>query len=400
MNNPSSPEINDEMGRLLNLSAFDLDYTAFQNTFKDLTKLASLVTKTDISLINIIDTLNQWTITKHGIDLGQMNREDSVCQYTIASQDHFEVPDLKSDERFKDKSYVAGTPDLKYYFGVPLQTNDGHNIGALCVLDKKTKQLDPEKIEMLRIIAKEIVDRLELIRQKEALSKKLKDSKETQRKLAHDIRGPLGGIVGLAKLIMEQAKTTSIDEIVEINQLIADGGTSILDLADSILSKEVSEIESDGSQFNLSHFKEKLEQLYTPQAMNKQIEFSVVTKNPSKKSFSKNKLLQITGNLISNAIKFTPQSGSVKVDLELKEDKDNNQLNIIVSDSGVGIDPQIIENILKGDVNSTSGTSGENGYGFGLALVKHLVDDMNGTIHIESIPGKGAAFKVRLPTLN
>ncbi|GAC1386834.1 MAG: hypothetical protein NVSMB45_16550 [Ginsengibacter sp.] len=46
--------------------------------------MASLVSKTDISLINIIDTLNQWTITKHGIDLGQMNREDSVCQYTIA----------------------------------------------------------------------------------------------------------------------------------------------------------------------------------------------------------------------------------------------------------------------------------------------------------------------------
>ncbi|GAC1386832.1 MAG: hypothetical protein NVSMB45_16540 [Ginsengibacter sp.] len=84
----------------------------------------------------------------------------------------------------------------------------------------------------------------------------------------------------------------------------------------------------------------------------------------------------------------------------MKKDKENNQLNIVVSDSGVGIDPQIIENILKGDVHSTFGTSGENGYAFGLVLVKHLVDDLNDTLRIESIPGKGAAFNVSLPFHN
>lgn len=400
MFNTAVPEIKDEMGRILNLSSFDLDYSALQNTFKDLTKLAGLVTKTEVSLINLIDNFTQWTITNHGIDLDQMPREDSVCQYTIAGGDHFEVGDLKSDDRFKDKEYVAGPLDLKYYFGVPLKTRNGFNIGALCVLDKQTKQLDPEKIEMLKIIAKEIVHRLELIKQKEELSKKLKYSKETQRKLAHDIRGPLGGIVGLAKLILEQGKTASMDEVLEINQMIADGGTSILDLADSILSKEINSLESEGAVFNLKNFKEKLEKLYAPQALNKNIDFSVVTKSKTQTSFSKNKLLQITGNLISNAIKFTPQSGSVRVDLELNQNGNTDELNIVVADSGVGIDPQIIDNILKGHIHSTAGTSGENGYGFGLALVKHLVEDLNGTIKIESAPGKGAAFNVTLPSLN
>ena len=391
-----------EMSRLLKLSEFDLDYSGLENIFADLTLLASKITGTPISLINLIDSYTQWTVSKHGLEIEQMPREDSVCQYTIANGEHFEVPDLKVDERFNMKSYVTGEPNVSYYFGVPLKSKEGLNLGALCVLDKTTKTLDPEKIEMLKIIASEIVKRLEIVKNTQDLNNKIREARETQKKLAHDIRGPLGGIVGLAKLIVEQGNNTSMEEIIEINQLIQQGGMSILDLADEILNKEKETIDSNNSikEFNLENFREKLLKLYTPQALNKKINFSVTSTKSSSNYFSKNKLLQITGNLISNAIKFTPENGAVDVNLDLLLSPENSSLDIMVKDSGVGIDEVSIHNILNGNGISTDGTGGENGYGFGLALVKHLVEDMKGSINIQSSPGMGAAFNVRLPQFN
>ena len=120
-----------EMERIIRLSELDLDYSDIQESLKDLTKLAAKVAGTSISLINLIDSFTQWTVARYGLDLEQMTREESVCQYTIVAEESFEVPDLTADQRFKDQFYVTGPPKVTYYFGVPLQTDDGFNLGAL-----------------------------------------------------------------------------------------------------------------------------------------------------------------------------------------------------------------------------------------------------------------------------
>lgn len=130
MQKPPIPD--NEMDRIISLSDFDIDYTTHQDDFKDLAKLAAKVAGTDISLVNLIDTFTQWTISNHGLSIDQMPREESVCQYTIANNDHFEVPDLTSDSRFKDKFYVTDDPNLRYYYGVPLKTDDGYNLCFVC----------------------------------------------------------------------------------------------------------------------------------------------------------------------------------------------------------------------------------------------------------------------------
>lgn len=76
-----------EMERLLALTDFDLDYSNLQENFKDLTKLAAKVSGTDISLVNLIDSYTQWTVSSHGLLLEQMPREESVCQYTICESE-------------------------------------------------------------------------------------------------------------------------------------------------------------------------------------------------------------------------------------------------------------------------------------------------------------------------
>lgn len=387
-----------ELERIIRLADLDLDYSGLQDAFKDLTKLAAKVAGTDISLINLVDTFTQWTVSSYGIDLRQMPREDSVCHYTIETKDGFEVPDLSADERFKDKFYVAGKEQLRYYFGLPLQTSDGFNIGALCVLDKAGKEIPPENVEMLRIIADEIVNRFVALKVIQEMRKELREAGETNRRVAHDIRGPIGGIINLAQVIMSQDKDSKIEDVIEFIRLIQKSGSSLLEMADEILSSGKKTITQETVQnengITLACLKEKIEKLYVPQALNKQIVFTINISSPAaKKTFPKNKLLQIIGNLVSNAIKFTPNHGTVTVDLGLTE----NMFNIKVADTGVGLNKTAIENILSGESASTAGTDSEKGYGFGLALVLHLVKSLGGTISIQSEKGSETVFQVALP---
>lgn len=391
-----------ENQRVLNLSEFDLDYSNLEDNFKDLCKLAAKVAGTDISMINMIDSYTQWTISNQGLPLSPMTREESVCQYTIVENNGFEVPDLSIDNRFNDKFYVAGYPNLKYYYGLPLKTIEGYNIGALCVLDTKTKELNPEKIELLKIIANEIVNRLNALQLIESLKGKVTDITEKQKRVVHDIRGPLSGIIGLAEIISKQGDANKMDQVLEFIKMIHKSSHSILELANEILSiddkLEVKVNAPNTSEFNLITLKEKLLALYNLQAKNKNIDFNIsINIEKGVIPFSKNKLLQIIGNLISNAIKFTPKNSYVNVTIELIENEQNNTLIIEVSDMGIGISEETIAFILSGKSATTYGTDGEQGFGFGLPLVKHLVDGLNGDMTITSIVGKSSTFKISLP---
>lgn len=395
------PIPHNEDDRVWALTEFDIDYSDTSGLLKDLVELAAKIAGTKISLVNLIDTYTQWTVANFGLPLDQMKREDSVCQYTIVQDGGFEVKSLSTDERFKDKFFVVDDPKLEYYFGIPLATQDGYNLGALCVLDTTTKTLSPEKVELLKIVAKEVVNRLSTIKYIQNLKSKVVEVKENNKKIAHDIRGPLSGIIGLAQMVTEHGQSQKLDDILEIMKLIQRAGNSLLDLATEILNAEDQQARGvvKSEEFTLKAFKEKLEKLYRPQAANKQIDLSFQIKvGQEQKPIPQNKLLQIAGNLITNAIKFTDQNGSIKVDLNIHSITGSGQsLEIVVADSGIGLGAEDIDAILKGVKASSSGTTGEKGYGFGLSLVKRLIDELHGTLDIQSEIAKGTKFIVTLP---
>ncbi|MDO8994509.1 MAG: HAMP domain-containing sensor histidine kinase, partial [Daejeonella sp.] len=191
-------------------------------------------------------------------------------------------------------------------------------------------------------------------------------------------------------------KENKIDEVLEFINLIHKSGKSILELADEILSAEKNKsVLIKGNEMDMQSFKEKLEKLYIPQAKSKSIQFDVnIIPRAMGIPFPKNKLLQITGNLISNAIKFTPNGGKVCVGLDMDILNSKHNLNIKVKDSGEGLSPEKIDTILNGNASSEEGTEGEKGYGFGLQLIKHLISSLNGKLNISSVPGEGSVFEV------
>lgn len=390
-----------EMERLVRLSDLDIDYSSLSDNFKDLTHLAAKVAGTEISLINLIDSYTQWTVGKHGIDLHQMTREESVCQYTIMTNEHFEVSDLSADERFNKNYYVDDPLSLRYYLGVPLKDHEHVNIGALCVLDTKRKTLGPEKIELLKIIAAEVANRIKTYKTIDVLREQIKEANDSKKKVAHDILGPLAGIIGLTDIITEQGKSADMDEVMDFISLINSGTKSILGLADEILSDGHEIKQLNNHEFHLASFRDKLRQLYDPAAIAKQLQLKININDATQYiPFSKNKLLQITGNLISNAIKFTPNGGKILVELDLLVKTDKNILRISVADTGVGLTQGEITEILSGSSSTKKGTAGEKGYAFGLSLVKHLIENLHGAWEIESQVNRGTTFRVDLPQTN
>jgi K+-sensing histidine kinase KdpD len=387
----------DEMQRMIELSELDLDYSSLHDSFSGLARLAAGVAGTAVSLVNLVDAYTVWTISSYGISIRQQPRENAVCHYTLHSADGWEIKDLAADDRFRTLPYVNGEPGLRYYFGIPLQTSAGHDLGTLCVLDKKEKEITPEKKQMLHIIAHEIVNRLLTLKTIRQLRMQIRESHDVRKKLAHDIRGPLGGIIGLTNIISQQGNANRMEEVLEFINLIQKSSSSILGLAEGILGTGKTSAGPDENEYTLAIFRHTLEQLYSPQALGRQVDFSVETSSENQAViFPKYKLLQVAGNLVSHAIRFTPAGGKVSVYLDLQPGRLENLLSIRVTDTGAGMLTNNMAIITGGNL-PVQDIHAEQEYDLMLSLVKHLTEGMRGTLTIESQEGKGTVFSVQLP---
>lgn len=328
-----SPIPKNETQRLLSLASLDLDYTDLEEHFKEIVALTSKVSGMDISLINLIDPFTQWTIAKHGFQLESLPREESVCQYTILEDTPFEVSDLSADERFKKRAYVSGSPNLKYYFGIPLTTEKGVNIGSLCVLDTELKTISPETVDVLKLLAQEVVNKLKSYNIIATLKNELRTAANVQKKLAQDVRDPLAGIVGISEILLEE-QCESIEETLEYIGLINESSKLILDVTDEVLIEEVDVELSLIGNFNLITLKDKLDRLYRPLAENKNIQLNFIIES-YKKYFllPKSSVLQIAGTLISSAIHLLPPNESITIEVDINIQPEKNNLNIRIKGS-------------------------------------------------------------------
>ncbi len=383
-----------EYKRIKKLSEFDLDYGNLHEEFKGLVELAAHVAGTEISLINLIDQHSQWSVSRHNLDVFQMDLEYSICQHTIQSDHIMEIPHLGRDERFSDRPFVKADDGFRYYLGIPLKVKTGENIGALCVMDYQEKSVSEEKKKLLRLIANEIVEKLENKLNRDELQEALDKATVQRNQLAHDVRGPIGGILGLAT----STENVPLDEeeFMQYMQMIKASAAKLLELTDDILERQ--KAQQQENYFNLSGFKRHLEGLYELPARNKEIRLDIViNQKEDHQKFPRRKLLPIVGNLIANAIKFTPSQGTIGVDLDISGKDGKRALMITVSDNGKGIPKERLENIKKLAWFEDHGTDYEKGYGLGLQLVTEMVEDIHGTLHIDSEEGKGTSVRIVIP---
>ena len=215
--------------------------------------------------------------------------------------------------------------------------------------------------------------------------------------LSHELRTPLNSMLGWARLLrtrtFDQVTTTRALETIERNanvqsQLIED----ILDVSRIITGKHRLNIRP----VELVTVIEGAMNAVRPAAEAKEIELQTVLASSNNLILGdSDRLQQILWNLLSNAIKFTPNHGRV----ELKLENINSQIEIQVSDTGRGINPNFLPYVFD-RFRQADGTStrSHTGLGLGLAIVRHLVELHGGTVHATSLgEGLGATFTVKLP---
>ena len=153
-----------EAARMAALAKFDILDSDPEREFDDLARLASQICGTPYALISLVDRDRQWFKARVGVEARETPRSVSLCAHAILGHDPLVVPDASKDSRFSNNPLVRSGPGFHFYAGAPLVTNDGHAIGTICVLDRKARELDPDQIESLRALSRQVVSQLELRR--------------------------------------------------------------------------------------------------------------------------------------------------------------------------------------------------------------------------------------------
>lgn len=211
-----SEKENERLQTLRDFSIWDAD---MQDELEGLISLASEICETPISLINLIDSDTQLTKANLGWNLGKIARTSSFCQYTIEDDALMIVEDASKDERFKDNPYVKEDPRIRFYAGMPLKNDTGYNIGALCVIDKKPRQLTKVQKKSLRTLGKEVMARFNLIKKKKELQQRNKEKEVLLAEVHHRVKNNLAVISGLLELESNQTELPASRKALQHSQM-------------------------------------------------------------------------------------------------------------------------------------------------------------------------------------
>jgi two-component system sensor histidine kinase/response regulator len=214
--------------------------------------------------------------------------------------------------------------------------------------------------------------------------------------ISHDIKNPLVALINFPELVLMQAERLSREEILKIMEQIKTSADRLHDLIENLL--EWSRLQLTGrpsrkERIDLSASVDMAMDLAASAASAKQI--TMIRCLECDTAFgNEREIATILRNLLGNAIKFTPQLGRVNV----ASIQDGDFVLLSVSDNGVGMAPDDLENLFRSSVSvRSSGTEGETGTGLGLSVCKKLAEKNGGDLWLESVQDKGTTSFLRIP---
>jgi signal transduction histidine kinase len=216
--------------------------------------------------------------------------------------------------------------------------------------------------------------------------------------ISHDLKGPLNSFTSFSGLLINHTDSLSKDEIRMLAKDLDKSLKNLFDLLENLLEwsrSQTGSIEFKPEKFNLNLLLEGNKQLLEAQAQNKKIGLVNANQMELPVSAHKHSVNTVVRNLISNAIKFTPEGGTITLNAQQK----GQETIISIADNGVGMSRDIMDKLFRIDTkHSTKGTANEKGTGLGLILCKEFIEKNGGRIWVNSEVGKGSVFYFAVPS--
>ena len=218
--------------------------------------------------------------------------------------------------------------------------------------------------------------------------------------MSHDIRTPMNAIIGITTLMKNELHQP--EKLAEHLGKLETSGQLLLGIINNIL--DMSRIESGKTTLNVEKMNlpqqvSQLDSIIRQQAGQRRQTFTVNTHLQHENVLADpNRLNQVLMNILSNAVKYTPKGGHIRLEVEeLPRNEHFARYRFVVQDDGIGMSEEFQKTLFDPFTREEkSGTNKVQGTGLGMAITKSIVDLMGGTIHVESTPGKGTRFEVVL----
>jgi hypothetical protein len=389
-----------ESERINSLKSFGIIDTMPEDEYDQIASIAAQICGTPISLISLIDEKRQWFKSRIGLVAQETPREVAFCAHAILNPDElFVVEDTLKDNRFADNPLVTSSPDIRFYAGAPLVTNDGYPLGTLCVIDQVPRVLSEGQLSALKSLAQQVISLIQLrkrvmeleVKEKE-LSEKADEIGRFAHLVSHDLKSPLRAISALADMIFEECEGKISEDGVHAVSMLKQKASHAYNLVEGILQHTMAGRKANQPEtVELLKFVEEIVDFCSPPE-----DVHVITDVQVPEALLDPVFLhQALQNLVSNAIKYNDKKeGVVKINI-FKRDK---ALVVEVVDNGPGIpkgEQAQIFNMLS--ILATKDRFGVRGTGIGLSTVKSIASIMNAELELESSIGEGSTFRLIIP---
>lgn len=149
-----SPVSCDETLRLQSRHALKVLDTEPEERFDRFTRLACKIFDMPIALVSLIDRERQWFKSRYGIDVAESPREVSFCGQSMSDDDVLVVADVRDDDRFRNNPMIQAAPNVRFYAGCPLHSDNGEHLGTFCLIDKQPRAFSSQDVGTLRELAR------------------------------------------------------------------------------------------------------------------------------------------------------------------------------------------------------------------------------------------------------
>lgn len=273
------------------------------------------------------------------------------------------------------------------------------------IVEVHSSPIDFQEKQILFLIIHDITERMLNEREIEFKNEQLVKINAEKDKffsiLAHDLRGPFNGFLGLTQLMSEQLNELTMDEVQKMASSMKNSAANLFRLLENLLHWarfEQGLMSFEPKVVDLLSVVNESMGMTMELARKKEIEIECFVPDSIKVIADLNMLQTIIRNLISNAVKFTRRGGLITI---AARNAGKQSVEITIQDTGIGMSESMLENLFLVDVKTNrKGTEGELSTGLGLILCKEFVEKHGGEIRVQSKEGAGSVFYVTFPSGN